>query len=68
MRTLRSLSLVALAAFPLALAAGCGHTKALVPVDSPLMPWQAPEDLQAPDEAAPAAAPAVKPEAKPAGK
>ena len=65
MRTLRSLSLVALAAFPLAFAAGCAHQKALVPVDSPLVQWQPPEDLgPAPGDAAPEA----KPEAKPAGK
>jgi hypothetical protein len=63
MRTLRTISLAALA-LGLAALAGCGHTKALVPVDSPLLTWSPPEDLQ---PAAGEAAPAPAPEAKPAG-
>jgi len=62
----------ALSLFVLGLSTACGgSSKALVPVDSPLLPWEAPEDL-APAEAeepapaetpaaeAPAAAPATK--------
>jgi hypothetical protein len=64
MRTLRIVSFVALGVC-LSVFAGCGHQTALVPVDSPLVQWQPPEDLQSstPESGAPAPA---KPEAAPA--
>ncbi len=68
MRTLRTISLALLApglALGFAALAGCGHTHALVPVDSPLLTWSPPEDLQpSPAETAPAPAPAAKPAAE----
>jgi hypothetical protein len=47
--------------------AGCGHPKALIPVDSPLMTWSPPED-QAPAQTTPAPAPAKQESKQDAGK
>jgi hypothetical protein len=69
MRTLRTVSLATLAVGLATVISACGHTKGVVPVDSPLVQWQPPEDLQ-PSTATPAETPPeAKPEAaKPAGK
>jgi hypothetical protein len=56
----------ALCLFVLGLSTACGGPgKALIPVDSPLLPWEAPEDLApAEGEAAPAETPAEAPAAE----
>lgn len=68
MRTLRTVSLALLAVGLATVISACGHTKGVVPVDSPLVQWQPPEDLQPSTTTTPDATPAAKPEAKPAGK
>jgi hypothetical protein len=68
MRTLRTLCFASLAVGLATVTSACGHTKGVVPVDSPLVQWQPPEDLQPSATPAPDASPAAKPEAKPAGK
>ena len=69
MRTLRTLSLASLVVGLATVISACGHTKGVVPVDSPLVQWQPADDVPAPTSApAPDATPAAKPEAKPAGK
>jgi hypothetical protein len=65
MRTLRTLCLALLAVGLTAVTSACGHTKGVVPVDSPLVQWQPPEDLQPSTAPAPDATPEGKPEAKP---
>ena len=59
MRMLRTISLVALAASLTVLAACGGSGKAIVPVDSPLMPWSPPEDQEKPAAAESAGTPAT---------
>jgi hypothetical protein len=68
MRTLRTLCLASLAVGLMTVTSACGHTKGVVPVDSPLVQWQPPEDLQPSPATTPDATPEAKPEAKPAGK
>jgi len=58
MRTLR-ISFVALALGTALVGCG-GASHALVPVDSPILPWEAPEQTDAPADA-PAATPAAEP-------
>jgi hypothetical protein len=66
MRTLRTITLgTASVAMWVGLAtviSACGHTKGVVPVDSPLVQWQPPDDYP-PTSTAPAATPEAKPEA-----
>ncbi len=62
---MRSLRIIVLAAFGSVVLAGCGGgSKVLIPVDSPILPWEAPEpaegDPAAPADAPPAAAPAAE--------
>ena len=61
MRTLRTITLGLLAVGLATVTSACGHTKGVIPVDSPLVQWQPPEDL--PPSTAPSATPEAKPEA-----
>lgn len=59
MRTVRLALVVGLVAVTAVLAAACGGTRHyVIPVDSALLPWEAPE----PTESAPAETPAATPE------
>jgi hypothetical protein len=67
MRTLRTITLGMLAVGLATVTSACGHTKGVVPVDSPLVQWQPADDVPkptAPDATAPAA-PETTPAAKP---